>query len=192
MQSQNQSIIPATVTVSLVNGQPMVSSRVIADVFDKNHYDVLRDIRDLNLDEIDPDFNARNFAAIFFEDNYGRPQPAYNLTEEGFSLLVMGYRGEKAMRFKIAFIKEFIRMRNEIRELAVKQAAIEARNRVETRECLNPTDWVRDPRKPIDRIYMTVDRMLRLRAFTKDPDDKAELREVKDILANILTRHDWW
>lgn len=122
MQSQDQSIIPSDITCSLSNGRPVVSSLAVAEVFGKEHYNVLRDIRDLGLEEIDPEFNALNFEVVEYEDAKGEARTAYNLTEEGFSLLVMGYRGESALRFKIAFIKEFVRMRSELKQLAIKEA----------------------------------------------------------------------
>lgn len=31
----------------------------------------------------------------------------YYMTRDGFAILVMGYNGEKAMRFKEAYIKQF-------------------------------------------------------------------------------------
>lgn len=33
--------------------------------------------------------------------------PMYYMTKDGFTLLVMGYTGEKAMKFKEGYIKQF-------------------------------------------------------------------------------------
>lgn len=45
-----------------------------------------------------------NFGEMFFEteapDSYGRMQRIYYLNRDGFSLLVMGFTGKKAMQWK--------------------------------------------------------------------------------------------
>ena len=56
------------IILSMRNGKPVVSSRQIAENFDKNHRDVLRAVDNLKED-------VRNFAQMFFEsteaDSYG-------------------------------------------------------------------------------------------------------------------------
>jgi phage regulator Rha-like protein len=51
-------------------------------------------------------------------DAYGRDQPAYDLTREGFTLLAMGWTGEKAMAFKVRYIRGFNEMEAALRSLA--------------------------------------------------------------------------
>jgi phage regulator Rha-like protein len=48
------------IILSMRNGKPVVSSRQIAENFDKNHRDVLRAVDNLKED-------VRNFAQMFFE-----------------------------------------------------------------------------------------------------------------------------
>lgn len=115
---QNQ-LSPFTARVSNIDGRPMVSSLAVAEHFEKEHFHVLRDIRDLNLDEVDPGFAASNFGFSEYIDSTGRKLPTYNMTKDGFSLLVMGYTGEKATRFKIAYIKKFNEM-----EAALKKTKV--------------------------------------------------------------------
>lgn len=82
----------------------VVSSLDVAETFGKEHNHVLRDIREL---ECSDEFRQSNFGQIYYEDKYGRKQKAYAITRDGFTLLVMGYTGEKAMKFKEAYIKQF-------------------------------------------------------------------------------------
>jgi len=85
-------------------GESITTSLIVAEVFGKNHKEVLRDIKALNCSI---DFNQRNFAPISYHDSMNREQPAFEMTKDGFSFLVMGYTGEKAGQFKETFITEF-------------------------------------------------------------------------------------
>lgn len=49
-------------------------------------------------------------------DKSGRQQSMYQMTKNGFLLLVMGYRTKKAMKFKVEFIKAFDLMQETLRE----------------------------------------------------------------------------
>lgn len=86
------------------HGKDVTTSLIIAQTFGKNHKDVLRDIESMACSE---EFNRRNFALISYPDKYGRSQPMYEITKDGFSFLAMGYTGEKAAKFKEDFINEF-------------------------------------------------------------------------------------
>lgn len=90
------------------------NSLIVAQMFEKEHKDVLKSIRNLDCSE---EFLRRNFAPISYSDQYGRAQRAYAMTRDGFTFLVMGYRGKKAARFKEAYIKRFNEMESFIRTL---------------------------------------------------------------------------
>lgn len=64
----------------------------------------MRDIREIGCS---PEFNAANFGDITYLDSRNRKQKACIMTRDGFTLLVMGYTGELAMKFKEAYIKQF-------------------------------------------------------------------------------------
>lgn len=87
------------------------SSTHIAEVFEKRHREVLRTIKALPKDN----FTERNFALSKYMDITGRTLPMYQITRDGFSLLVMGFTGEQAYRWKIAFIEAFNMMEAELR-----------------------------------------------------------------------------
>lgn len=94
------------VEVSKINKQEVtvVSSLDVAETFEKRHDNVLRDIAKL---ECSDEFRLLNFEEINYTDERNRKQPMYYITRDGFTLLAMGYTGEKAMRFKEAYIKQF-------------------------------------------------------------------------------------
>jgi Rha family phage regulatory protein len=106
---ENPSINP----LDLPLGSKRVSSRFVAEKFGKRHADVMRAIRVLL--EKDPTL-ALSFALINEISDLGdgvvRNDPVYSLDREAFTLLVMGFRGEKALRWKRAFIKLFEQLEN--------------------------------------------------------------------------------
>jgi len=109
----------------------VVTSLDVAETFEKRHADVLRDIEKL---ECSQEFRERNFALSSYKSVQNKSLPMYYITKDGFVLLVMGYTGIKAMRFKEAYIKQFNAMekllRNKLIErekgIAVRQALTKA------------------------------------------------------------------
>lgn len=85
-------------------GRDVTTSLIVAEVFGKEHKNVLRDIENLSCSD---NFNRLNFERITYKDVRNREQTAYEMTKDGFSFLVMGYTGEKAGQFKETFINEF-------------------------------------------------------------------------------------
>lgn len=74
-----------------------VDSRVIADVFGKQHYNVLRDIERIVSDDsgLTSEFRKLNFEVSKYTTEQGHIAKCYLLTRDGFTMLVMGYTGEK-------------------------------------------------------------------------------------------------
>ena len=70
-----------------VGAQRTMSSREIAELTEKNHADVLRDIRNM-LDQLG--LTASSFAASY-KDSTGRTLPAFDLPEDLTITLVSGY-----------------------------------------------------------------------------------------------------
>ena len=82
----------------------VATSLDIARTFEKEHRNVLADIRKL---ECSDEFRLLNFEQSSYLNEQNHKQPMYYITRDGFTLLAMGYTGEKAMRFKEAYIKQF-------------------------------------------------------------------------------------
>lgn len=75
------------------------TSRRVAEVFNKEHYNVIRDIEGLNCSQ---DFTTLNFEVSEYKDKSGKRNKEYVMTKDGFTMLAMGYTGEKAMHFKVS------------------------------------------------------------------------------------------
>lgn len=93
-----------TELISLQQGQPVTTSLKVAEVFGKQHKDVLRKIATLDCSK---DFNERNFALVTYQDGKGEARPAYEMTKDGFIFVVMGFTGAKAAATKEAYINAF-------------------------------------------------------------------------------------
>ena len=91
-----------------------VDSVFVAKFFEKRHDDVLRSIRNLDCSD---EFRLRNFAESSYKDGQGKKQPCYAMTRDGFTFLAMGYRGEKAAKFKELYIRRFNEMEKFIKTL---------------------------------------------------------------------------
>ncbi|MDE7522901.1 Rha family transcriptional regulator [Ligilactobacillus salivarius] len=92
--------------------QVVTTSLALAEVFEKKHQHVLRDIDALK--------DVSNFGQMFFEsnepDSYGRNRRIYFMNRDGFTLIAMGYTGSKAMEFKLKYIEAFNQMEKKIKE----------------------------------------------------------------------------
>ena len=93
-----------------------VDSRKIAEVFEKEHKDVLRAIKNAIGEEsgYSREFTERNFAPSKYVDSTGRKLPCYLLTRDGFVALAMGFTGKKADGFKEQYIRLFNEMEQQI------------------------------------------------------------------------------
>lgn len=124
------------------NGTLVTTSRNVAAVFDKEHKNVLRDIENIiaqlqeqssNLSSgLNKPFeqNSNLTSGLFIKSSYktepnGRDYPEYLITKDGLTLLVMGYTGEKAMAFKIAYIKRFNEMEAMLKDVGGSALTLE-------------------------------------------------------------------
>lgn len=93
-----------SVKIDIIDDKFVVSSRTVSNDFKKRHDNVLRDIENIKKDVL-------NFEEMFIEekipDSYGRPQKAYLMNRDGFSLLAMGFTGKEAMEWKVKYIQAF-------------------------------------------------------------------------------------
>ena len=114
-----------------VRSKIFTTSLQIAEVFEKRHADILRIIDGMPFD----DFTGRNFALSEYVDSTGRKLPMYKITKDGFALLVMGFTGERAYKWKIEYIKAFNLMQEELlkrsrrKSESGQRAKIAAKNR---------------------------------------------------------------
>ncbi len=95
----------------LVTKEMTTTSRIIAEYFGKAHKNVIRAIENLQSSD---EFNKHNFEPIDFQDDKGRTYQEYVITRDGFTILVMGFTGKKAMVWKLKFLEAFNSMEAEI------------------------------------------------------------------------------
>lgn len=101
-------------------GVPVATSRRMADIFRKEHKNVLRAIMDKIESSYNDELMAQFCAVNFIESRYkerGRYFPEYLLTRDGFSFVAMGFTGKEADRFKVDYIARFNEMESFIKNL---------------------------------------------------------------------------
>ena len=111
----NRITIPATVAtarpvVNMIDGQPMADSRDIAAGFDRTHKAVLVAIR-TGISRR-PEMLGHKIVPVLSE---GGETIAYRLNRDAFSVIVMGFTGERAFQWKLDYVEAFNRMEAELR-----------------------------------------------------------------------------
>lgn len=126
--------------VEVRNNQAVVSSVQVAESFGKQHRNVLQSINEIKK-QYKKDNSSAEFSAQYHETTYkdasGKNNKMYLMNRDGFSLLVMGFTGEKAFTWKRKYIKAFNKMEKALnKQIAVREASKIARR--------NLTDTIRD------------------------------------------------
>jgi phage regulatory protein, rha family len=97
--------------VFIQNDQVKTSSLKVAELFGKQHKDVLRKIESL---ECSSEFTSAHFCAhvqtVEIGNGATRESKYYEMTKDGFIFLVMGFTGAKAAQIKEAYINTFNHM----------------------------------------------------------------------------------
>lgn len=129
-------VAPTVQELSLVaveNEHAVTTSMRVAEVFGKEHYNVMKAIKSLDCSE---EFRAVNFNASkidYQNGNIKKQLPMYYITRDGFMFLVMGFTGKTAAKWKEAYIKAFNEMEAKIRAEQMAKA-IEEHDRKEAEE----------------------------------------------------------
>lgn len=106
----------------------VVSSRDVAETFEKEHREVLYAIEG-RISETDRangveiknkgiiptliesgELHVENYFILSEYESRGKNYKEYLMTRDGFTLLTMGFSGSKAMKFKLAYINQFNQM----------------------------------------------------------------------------------
>lgn len=96
----------------------------VAKAFGKEHKDVLRKARKV-ISQCSSDFAERNFT-LCHENNdlqNGKKQPFYQMTRDGWTMLVFSFTGQAAVAFKEAYIAAFNWMSDMIKKGAANLEA---------------------------------------------------------------------
>ena len=95
-------------------GAAFCSSRQVAETFGKRHANVLRDVQELDCSE---NFRELNFEFSSYASEQKKKLPLVYMTKDGFTFLVMGYRGKRAAAFKESYIQRFNDMERFIKNM---------------------------------------------------------------------------
>ena len=100
--------------VYIKQNRTMTNSRELSEFFEKEHHNVLKAIESAIEDLSDPEFSGVNFHSANYTDEQGKSRPMYELTQDAFTLVAMGFKGKRALTFKKLYIQEFNRMSAEL------------------------------------------------------------------------------
>jgi Rha family phage regulatory protein len=118
--------------VTIKDGGVYADSRDVAAFFQKRHDHVIRDIKDLIKKE--PELLLAKFGEFKIKDLTGESTSHYEMDRDGFTLLAMGFTGEKALKWKLRYIEAFNTMEAELR----------ARPAIDPMIALNDPAWLRN------------------------------------------------
>lgn len=100
------------ITLFNQDGKILASSRDVAEKFNKRNPDVNRAIENL----IVQNCTVKNmFIKTSYTSGRGRNENEYLIDRDGFSLLVMGFTGKKALEWKLKYIDAFNKMEETIK-----------------------------------------------------------------------------
>ena len=108
--------------------QALTNSRLVAIKFGKRHSNVIRDIEEL-LSKLPENERKLNFELleedVEISNGGSKKLKFYAMAETGFTLLVMGFTGEKAIQFKLEYIAAFNKMKEIIKRSSLPSYQIE-------------------------------------------------------------------
>ena len=152
--------------VFLKNDEAVTDSLMVADMFGKNHKNVLRAIETLlgGLPKIE--HTPKLFVKTWYtHEQNGQRYTKYLMNRDGFSLLVMGFTGKKALEWKLKYIDAFNKMESVIREKST-QTWIETRKtgkltrKAETDVIKRLVEYAKEQgSEHSDKLYMTYSRL---------------------------------
>lgn len=119
--STSKQIVVQQPLVFTSDGTVFANSQQIASHFEKRHDHVLRDIDGL----LSHGETPREYfhLSTYIESQNGQEYRCYNMTRDGFTLLCMGFTGEKALKFKVDIIHAFNAMEKSLRGQKVSKIA---------------------------------------------------------------------
>lgn len=85
--------------------QPLTNSKLVAEVFEKPHDNVLKAIRKiLQVGIVKNDETQMFEETTYINEQNKQSYPMFIMNQDGFTLLAMGFNGKKAMEFKLKYI----------------------------------------------------------------------------------------
>jgi anti-repressor protein len=177
-------------------GNPVTNSRLVAEMFEKLHKNVLRDIENL---ECSNEFRRLNFALSSYTqqmpNNATKQVPEYIMTRDGFTFLAMGFTGKKAAQFKEAYIAAFNAMEAELKQQqkavpqTYKAALLELVAAEEEKERLQLQNAELAPKAEFYDDYMSSDKAVTIGECAKILSKRCKEKIGQNKLFDLLRKH---
>lgn len=180
--------------VYLERDEAVCSSLDVSDCFGKRHDNVLRMIGGLLKNEE----TQKMFKKSYYVDSQNKQQyPMYLMNRDGFSILVMGFTGKKALDWKLKYINAFNQMEKIIRERQ-SQSWIESRSvgklsrKAETDVLKQLVEYAKQQgSEHADMLYMTYSKLANKTAGVTDRETATtqqlmNLSFVENIILNMV------
>lgn len=101
------------------SNQVLTSSLLVAEKFGKDHKNVARDIRSIIGGMLKIEHTQLFVESMYVHPQNGQEYPMFIMNRDGFTLLAMGFTGEKALKFKLEYINAFNKMEKILKEQSI-------------------------------------------------------------------------
>lgn len=179
--------------VFLKNEDALTDSLIVAEAFGKDHRKVLRAI-----DNLVGGLPKNGHTPMFIKTWYKHPQngeryPKYLMNRDGFSLLVMGFTGKKALEWKLKYIEAFNKMESVIRQKSTS-AWVETRQygkltrKAETDTIQKLVEYAKEQGSThSDKLYLTYTKLANSMAgISKRDESTTEQLNTLSLMENII------
>lgn len=173
--------------VYMKNDEAVCDSLQVAEKFGKRHDKLISEIERMYSDLIGEGCAQNGGDPMFIKSSYVHPQnkqryPMYLMNRDGFSLLVMGFTGKKALEWKLQYIKAFNQMENIIKEKST-QVWIETRRsgkltrKAETDTIQKLVEYAKGQgSQHADKLYMTYSKLANKMAGISKRDEASVMQ----------------
>ena len=195
-----EEIIIDDITLQNKDGEILASSRDIAERFGKRHTHILDSIKEYAIQ-----ISTAEFSALFKPSEYkasnGKSNTEYLMNRDGFSLLVMGFTGKKALEWKLKYIEAFNKMEDALKhqnEMALpttyKEALIQLLEKVEENEKLISENQTLLPKAEYHDEVLNKDGLLTTTLIAKDLGMQSAMRlnKVMEFKRIIYKKSGTW
>ena len=101
------------------SNQVLTNSLLVAEKFGKDHKNVVRDIRSIIGGMLKIEHTQLFVESMYVHPQNGQEYPMFIMNRDGFTLLAMGFTGEKALKFKLEYINAFNKMEKMLKEQSI-------------------------------------------------------------------------
>ena len=157
-------------------GEMVVTSREIAENFEKDHKNVIRDIENL-IGQLKIEHTPKYFIQAEYQHEQNKQTyKEYLLTRDGFTLLAMGFTGGKAIEWKLKYIDAFNKMEQALKEQS-KPTCIEDL-------IIMQAQSLKDMREQVNQANYHA-----LEAKAEAEKSREEIQSMRDLVA--INSSDW-